>query len=202
MSLLHELFRVQAQAHPSLPAVSDGTRTLSYRELDSLTDRLAARLQELGATVDSCVVIYMAKSIEYVVSYIAILKAGAAYLPMDGESLTHSLTHSLLYSLTSLLTHCFTRSLLYSLTSLLAHVFTHSLLYALTHSLTHSLLYSSLVVAFLFLHLSHILLLLLLLLMMCDYFLSFLGSCLPDRDGQHGAGRRAAQSGDRVSHLP
>jgi non-ribosomal peptide synthetase component F len=146
MSLLHELFRVQAQAHPSLPAVSDGTRTLSYRELDSLTDRLAARLQELGATVDSCVVIYMAKSIEYVVSYIAILKAGAAYLPMDGESLTHSLTHSLFYSLTVLLTHCFTHSLFYSLTALLTHFFTHSLLYSLTslltHFFTHSLFYS------------------------------------------------------------
>jgi non-ribosomal peptide synthetase component F len=150
MSLLHELFRVQAQAHPSLPAVSDGTRTLSYRELDSLTDRLAARLQELGATVDSCVVIYMAKSIEYVVSYIAILKAGAAYLPMDGESLTHSLTHSLTQSLTHCfthsLTHCFTHSLFYSLTVLLTHCFTHSLLYSLTslltHFFTHSLFYS------------------------------------------------------------
>lgn len=83
MSLLHDLFRVQASAHPDLPAVTDGVRTLTYKELDVLTDRLATELQTRGACVDSCVVIYMSKSIDYVVSYIAILKAGAAYLPMD-----------------------------------------------------------------------------------------------------------------------
>jgi tyrocidine synthetase-3 len=85
MPLLHDLFRTQALAHPDLPAVSDGQHTLTYRELDSLTDRLAAELQAQGACVDSCVVIYMSKSINYVVSYIAILKSGAAYLPMDGK---------------------------------------------------------------------------------------------------------------------
>ena len=84
MSLLHDLFREQARQHSSLPAVSDGKRTLTYKELDDLTDQLAAELQARGACVDSCVVIYMSKSIDYVVSYIATLKAGAAYLPMDG----------------------------------------------------------------------------------------------------------------------
>jgi non-ribosomal peptide synthetase component F len=83
MPLLQDLFRSQASAHPDLPAVSDGARSLTYRELDVLTDRLAAELQSRGACVDSSVVIYMSKSINYVVSYIAILKAGAAYLPMD-----------------------------------------------------------------------------------------------------------------------
>lgn len=99
MSLLHDLFRVQAKLHPDLPAVSDGVRSLSYRELDVLTDRLAAELQTRGACVDSCVVIYMSKSINYVVSYIAILKAGAAYLPMDGEFFSMHRARTLLVTL-------------------------------------------------------------------------------------------------------
>ena len=85
MSLLQDLFRAQAKAHPDLLAVSDGERSLTYKQLDELTDRLAAELQRRGACVDSSVVIYMSKSINYVVSYVSILKAGAAYLPMDGN---------------------------------------------------------------------------------------------------------------------
>lgn len=81
--LLHDLFREQADANPYLPAVSDGEKTLSYAQLDEITDRFAAELQKRGACVDSSVVIYMSKSIDYVISYISILKAGAAYLPMD-----------------------------------------------------------------------------------------------------------------------
>lgn len=81
--LLHDLFIKCAAANPSATAVSDGVSSLTYRELDELSDRLAVTLQEMGAKVDSSVVIYMNKSIEYVISYIAILKAGAAYLPMD-----------------------------------------------------------------------------------------------------------------------
>jgi non-ribosomal peptide synthetase component F len=83
MKLLQDLFREQAVKYPGLPAVSDGKRTLTYKQLDDVTDRLAAALQKRGAVVDSCVVIYMSKSIDYVISYIGILKAGAAYLPMD-----------------------------------------------------------------------------------------------------------------------
>lgn len=90
MSLLHDLFRVQAKAYPDLPAVSDGKRSLTFGELDSITDRMAAELQSRGACVDSCVVIYMSKSINYVISYISILKAGAAYLPMDGKKFSIS----------------------------------------------------------------------------------------------------------------
>ena len=74
VKLLHDLFREKAVKYPEFPALSDGKCTLTYKQLDDVTDRLAAALQKRGATVDSCVVIYMSKSIDYVISYIGILK--------------------------------------------------------------------------------------------------------------------------------
>lgn len=68
---------------PGKPAVSDGVNTITYRELDELSDRMAFWLQEQGCAPDEVGVIYMAKTIEYVIAYTAILKSQAAYLPMD-----------------------------------------------------------------------------------------------------------------------
>ena len=73
----------QADKTPDLPAVSDGERTITYRELDELSDRLAFWLQQQGCGMECIGVIYMNKTIEYVIAYVAILKASAAYLPMD-----------------------------------------------------------------------------------------------------------------------
>ncbi|EKX36997.1 hypothetical protein GUITHDRAFT_89817 [Guillardia theta CCMP2712] len=81
--LLHDLFRKQARLTPDRVAIVDQDRRISYRDLDVLTDRLALWLIQRGAGPDKVVAIYMKKQLEYSISYIAILKAGAAYLPMD-----------------------------------------------------------------------------------------------------------------------
>eukprot|EP00960_Hanusia_phi_P045699 757391-Hanusia_phi.AAC.2 len=81
--LLHDLFRKQARLTPDRVAIVDQQRKISYKELDELTDRLALWLIAKGAGPDKVVAIYMKKQLEYSISYIAILKAGAAYLPMD-----------------------------------------------------------------------------------------------------------------------
>ena len=50
--------------------------SLTYAELDDVTDRLSKFLRLKGVVPDSCVGIYMDKSLEYIISYVAILKAG------------------------------------------------------------------------------------------------------------------------------
>ena len=60
-------------------------RTVSYRELDEAANALAVHLQSLGVRPDSVVGVYMGRSVQTVVALLGILKAGAAYLPLDPE---------------------------------------------------------------------------------------------------------------------
>ncbi|MEZ0115426.1 amino acid adenylation domain-containing protein [Catenulispora sp. EB89] len=72
-----------ACAAPDTIAVRSGERTLSYAELDQAADRLAGRLVELGAGPGTFVGVYLARSPELLVSLLAVVKSGAAYLPID-----------------------------------------------------------------------------------------------------------------------
>ncbi|HKV08164.1 MAG TPA: condensation domain-containing protein, partial [Thermoanaerobaculia bacterium] len=85
-ALLHELFASRAAAVPHAPAVVHGERTLTYAELDRVTDRLASRLCGLGVGPDVAVGVLLERSVEMVVALLGILKAGGAYLPLDPES--------------------------------------------------------------------------------------------------------------------
>ncbi|MDP6455560.1 MAG: thioester reductase domain-containing protein [SAR202 cluster bacterium] len=80
---LHQLFQLQAKKTPDAVAVVDGARSITYEELDDLTDSLAGYLQQQGITHDDPVGIFMDTCAEYVIAYIAILKAGGAYMPLD-----------------------------------------------------------------------------------------------------------------------
>lgn len=80
---LHWLFQDQVQLTPDALAVVDGRTSISYLELDYLTDCLAGYLQSRGITFDNPVGIFMETCAEYVIAYIAILKAGGAYMPLD-----------------------------------------------------------------------------------------------------------------------
>ncbi len=82
---LPELFAEQVARSPMAPAVTFEHRTLSYRELDLISGRLAARLLALGVRSDTAVGVLMERSIEMVVALLAVLKAGASYLPLDPE---------------------------------------------------------------------------------------------------------------------
>ncbi len=82
-SLVHELFAAWAERDPARPAVTCEGETLTYGDLDRRADRLAARLTELGAGPDGLVAVCLPRSLELVVALLAVLKAGAAYLPLD-----------------------------------------------------------------------------------------------------------------------
>ncbi|NOU50973.1 AMP-binding protein [Pseudoalteromonas sp. JBTF-M23] len=79
------LFREQAQQHPQQIAIQDGAYTLTYQELDCLSDQYAATLQAHGASTDNIVALCLPRNYELLVSLLAVMKSGAAYLPLDPE---------------------------------------------------------------------------------------------------------------------
>ncbi|HEX8276433.1 MAG TPA: amino acid adenylation domain-containing protein, partial [Longimicrobiaceae bacterium] len=80
---IHELFAAQAERTPEALAVVSGEDTLTYGELDTRADRLARRLVGLGAGLEVRVGVCMERSAGMVVAMLAVLRAGAAYLPLD-----------------------------------------------------------------------------------------------------------------------
>ncbi|MEV7770277.1 amino acid adenylation domain-containing protein [Kitasatospora sp. NPDC086791] len=74
-------FASAVRRFPERPAVRTGGRTLSYRELDGLTAALAARLAP-GRTV----AVTGRDRLDHVVALLAVLRAGATYLPLDREA--------------------------------------------------------------------------------------------------------------------
>ncbi|MFJ9034843.1 amino acid adenylation domain-containing protein, partial [Streptomyces sp. NPDC102274] len=77
-----DVFRERVAASPDAAAVKCGDTTLSYGELDRRTDRLAHALLERGVGTGSRVGLLLARSPEVVVAMLAVLKAGAAYVPL------------------------------------------------------------------------------------------------------------------------
>jgi len=81
---LHDLFLEQAAKTPDALAVVDGSIELTYQQLNDVTDKLAIQLvEEYGAGPDAVVGILLPRSVQYVISYVAVLKAGAAYMPLE-----------------------------------------------------------------------------------------------------------------------
>jgi amino acid adenylation domain-containing protein len=76
----------RAAATPDALAVSAQDDVLSYAELDARADRLAGRLHDLGIGPDSVVAVCLPRSAAFIVAALAILRAGAAYLPLDPSS--------------------------------------------------------------------------------------------------------------------
>ncbi|MEU5259198.1 non-ribosomal peptide synthetase [Amycolatopsis sp. NPDC021455] len=82
---LHEVFRRQAAETPSRTAVECGGESLTYQELDHLSDRLASHLADDGARPGEVIGLAFPRGIDMVVAVLGILKAGAAYLPIDAD---------------------------------------------------------------------------------------------------------------------
>ncbi|MDH6486636.1 non-ribosomal peptide synthetase [Streptomyces sp. SAI-127] len=80
-----ELFARQAAATPDALAVTGDAASLTYRELDAAADRVGAELARRGVTAESLVGVALPRSPEMIVTLLAVLKAGAAYLPVDPE---------------------------------------------------------------------------------------------------------------------
>lgn len=82
-SSIHALFEEQAALSPHAVALRQDEHQLSYAELDAQANRLAGHLVALGAAPGSLVAMCLGRSTEAVVTLLAILKAGAAYVPLD-----------------------------------------------------------------------------------------------------------------------
>ncbi|MGW9617937.1 amino acid adenylation domain-containing protein, partial [Streptomyces diastaticus] len=78
------LFARRVEATPDAPALAvAGGATLTYRELDERADRLARRLVRAGVGTEARVALLLPRSVDHVVSVLAVLKAGAAFVPVD-----------------------------------------------------------------------------------------------------------------------
>ncbi|MBD0328398.1 MAG: non-ribosomal peptide synthetase, partial [Pyrinomonadaceae bacterium] len=82
-SPIHHLFAQQVARSPHALALSYADRHLSYQELNRRANQLAHHLRSLGIMAGSHVAICLDHSPETVVSILGVLKAGAAYLPLD-----------------------------------------------------------------------------------------------------------------------
>jgi amino acid adenylation domain-containing protein/thioester reductase-like protein len=80
---VHEAVAEQAARRPDAPAVMAGRIRLSYRELDSSANRLAHYLVEIGAGPESVIGVHLERGVDVIRAILAIMKAGACYLPLD-----------------------------------------------------------------------------------------------------------------------
>jgi amino acid adenylation domain-containing protein len=80
---VHQLFETQVERTPDAVAVVFEHESLTYRQLNTRANNLSHYLQVLGVGPEVLVGIYMERSIEMVVGLLGILKAGAAYVPLD-----------------------------------------------------------------------------------------------------------------------
>ncbi|MEE4540411.1 amino acid adenylation domain-containing protein [Streptomyces sp. V4-01] len=80
---LPELFARWVRRTPDAPAVRDARTTLTYRELDARADDLARRLTARGVGPEDRVAVALPRDHTLVVAVLGVLKAGAAYLPLD-----------------------------------------------------------------------------------------------------------------------
>ncbi|RKI43813.1 amino acid adenylation domain-containing protein, partial [Corallococcus sp. AB049A] len=82
---LPEQFALQVARTPEAIAVEDGDVRLTYVQLEARANPLAHFLRARGVGPDVPVAVCMERSVDYVVSVLAVLKAGGAYVPMDAS---------------------------------------------------------------------------------------------------------------------
>ncbi len=81
--LAHQLFEQQAKRTPQAIAASYEGKTLNYEQLNRQANRIAAELHRIGVPSGGLVGIYQDRSLTMLVSLLAVLKAGCAYVPLD-----------------------------------------------------------------------------------------------------------------------
>ena len=93
-----ETFAEQTQLTPDMTAVVQDGERLSYRELDEYSNRIARRLVALGAGPGSYIGTFVERRPDTVAALLAVLKIGAAYVPLDptypAVALRHAMTES------------------------------------------------------------------------------------------------------------
>ena len=84
--LLHQLLTESAKRNPNGIAVDGGESKLTYSELDVLSNQIAHQLRADGVCNGDRVGVFLPKSPQTVAALLGILKAGAAYVPVDPHS--------------------------------------------------------------------------------------------------------------------
>jgi amino acid adenylation domain-containing protein len=82
---IHEMFQEQVKRRPNAVAVVFEEKQLSYRQLNAAANQVARHLKSLGVKPETLVGICVERSLEMVIAILGILKAGAAYLPLDSS---------------------------------------------------------------------------------------------------------------------
>lgn len=85
VTAFHRMFEARAAETPDAVAVTDARTNLTYGQLDARADRLARALTSHGAGPGRIVAFALPRSVDLAVAVLAVLKAGAAYLPLDPE---------------------------------------------------------------------------------------------------------------------
>ncbi len=83
-NVIDEFYKT-AEHHPNEPAVKIGDKVYSFEQLNNDSNKLARYLIDSGVKKDSIIGVYLKRSYEMIVSLIGIMKAGAAYLPLEPE---------------------------------------------------------------------------------------------------------------------
>jgi non-ribosomal peptide synthetase component F len=78
-----QAFEDQARRTPEAIALSEGTHTLSYRDLDRRANDVARALIEKGVRPEMPVAVYMKRSIDAIVALLGVLKVGSPHVPLD-----------------------------------------------------------------------------------------------------------------------
>lgn len=82
---IHQLFEQQVTKTPDNTALICEDKSITYRQLNERANSLAVLLREKGIKPGDVIAIMVRRSIEMVIGMLAVLKAGAAYLPIDKE---------------------------------------------------------------------------------------------------------------------
>ncbi|KAF9322964.1 hypothetical protein BG006_001914, partial [Podila minutissima] len=94
-SCIHYMFEEHVERAPESTAAVFNDQALTYAELNARANRLAHQIIELGVQPDSLVGICVERSLDMIVSVLAVLKAGGAYVPLDPSSASDRLIDTL-----------------------------------------------------------------------------------------------------------
>ncbi len=100
---IHQLFEEQIVKTPDAIAVIDGEKSLTYEQLNQKANQLAYYLQNLGVKTEDLVGICIERSVLMIIGLLGILKAGAAYIPLDPNYPSERLAYMLENSAVSVL---------------------------------------------------------------------------------------------------
>ncbi|KRB78918.1 non-ribosomal peptide synthetase [Noviherbaspirillum sp. Root189] len=92
---IHELFEYQAKIQPHVVAAVHEGKSTTYAELNTLANQLAHHLRNMGIAPDDRVGLFLERSADMLVAMLAILKSGAAYVPLDPAYPTERLMYML-----------------------------------------------------------------------------------------------------------